>query len=132
MQRFVSNGLYLKGLVAKTRVGYSNKFLLIYFAKVLSDKVDFPIPVTDFKEMLLIPPLITNRQGWLKGYYKTVEQCEMDDSALLPSHCFEGNQPRTYFNEFDERLERRVEPCGIGGMWGLLEIADNLKVATER
>lgn len=132
IQRLVSSGLYIPGLVVKEKVGYASKFILLYFANVLSEKRTSQVGVEAFKDNLLIPPLITNKQGWLKGYFETIEHAKVAESDLLPVHCFEGNQPGTYYNEYEERLEQRVEPCGFGGIWGLLEIADTLAEAVRK
>ena len=132
IQRLVSSGLYITGLVAKEKVGYASKFLLLYFANIFSKERDLQVGVEAFKDNLLIPPLITNRQGWLKGYFQTIKHAKVNDSALLPVHCFEGNQPGTYYNEYEERLQKRTEPCGFGGIWGLLEIADTLVEAVHQ
>ncbi|MFI4974726.1 MAG: immunity 26/phosphotriesterase HocA family protein [Caulobacterales bacterium] len=64
---------------------------------------------------LLILPVWTNRLGWTKGYFQTIENVPIQAGALLRQHCFRRHDG-VYLDETGRRLTRRVEPCGL---WGL-------------
>ena len=65
---------------------------------------------------LLIPPVWTNRLGWTKGYFETIENRPLEADALLRQHCFRRHDG-VYLDEIGRKLPRRVEPCGG---WGLV------------
>ncbi len=78
---------------------------------------------------LLIPPIIANNQGWLKGYFCFLNNSVLEEEDILPIHCFES--PINYFcyNEFGERLPERIEPCGVWGIASHATIELEVKTA---
>ena len=67
-------------------------------------------------DSLLIPPTWTNRLGWTKGYFQTVENLPLGRDALLRRHCFRRHDG-VYLDETGRKLPHRLEPCGE---WGLV------------
>lgn len=65
---------------------------------------------------LLIPPVWTNRLGWTKGYFQTIESRPLESGDLLHQHCFQDYRG-IYVDESWRKLPFRVEPCGE---WGLV------------
>jgi hypothetical protein len=65
---------------------------------------------------LLLPPIWTNRMGWTKGYFETVERLPLKKADLVSQHCFRRYNG-TFLNEIGQELQNRVEPCGE---WGLV------------
>ncbi len=100
---------------------------LLYIYRPLSKRID-AIPELR-KDDLLIPPIGTNNLGWRHGFFKTVRRGELIDGDVLARHCFEGIAPGTYYDEFDHRLSKKIEPCGIHGVASYLVIDDEVSVA---
>lgn len=96
---------------------------LIYTYNIYSNEKN-KIPVLD-KNNLLMPPFITNFQGWLRGVYETIEKRPLLPGDAFPKHCFmfvdviveEGKGPRkSYFDEYEVVQDGPFEPCGIYGV----------------
>lgn len=66
---------------------------------------------------LLLPPIWTNRVGWSKGVFETVENEPLRKDDLLRQHCFRDSPRGLYLDEAGRKLPSRVEPCGE---WGLV------------
>ncbi len=115
------NGKYLFGRVISTEACHGDvpKLLLLYVYNYLSD--DGHAPELLRKEDMLLPPKITNRQGWLKGYFETVQQRSLEAEEIFERHCFESkmfNGSSRYFDEYDNPLSQRLEPCGSRSVAG--------------
>ena len=63
-------------------------------------------------DMLLMPPLFTHGWMWHHGYFRTVSYEPLEDSDLIPQHCFYSAHHDWYVDENDRLLRRRYEPCG--------------------
>ena len=96
----------------------------------------YKTPLQDVSELptckrteLLIPPVIANNQGWLKGYFGYLGSVPLEEEDVLPVHCFES--PINYFcyNEYGERLPEKVEPCGVWGVASHATIELELRIA---
>lgn len=127
VQQLLATRQYVWGLVVNTQAHSepATGLLLLYFSKVTSPKDDEPpIAVEEFKNNLIIPPVITNRQGWLRGYYKTVRNVTLKEEGILHQHCFEDSLTGLYSNEFDKTLPKRTEPCGLRGVSSFPGIAE--------
>jgi len=73
---------------------------------------------TDIPELskndLLIRPFMTNQQPWTKGYFEIVRREPLEPEDVLTPHCFELNG--MFFDEYNNRLPERIEPCGFHGL----------------
>ena len=80
---------------------------------------------------LLIPPLMTNRLPWSRGYLETIENREFEPGERLPVHCFKepGRLPERYWDEYNHELPRRQEPCGIHALKSYRTIDDAISDA---
>jgi hypothetical protein len=86
----------------------------IYRAEA-SDPADPPLAQL-VPEDLLIPPVFTNRQGWLRGYFKTLLHQPIEPTDLLATHCFFDSGRKIYRNEQGEPLSAASDPCGSWSM----------------
>lgn len=77
---------------------------------------------------LLIPPIMTNRLPWSKGYFEVVEHRPLEAGDCLPQHCFRGFQG-AYFDEFSNPLSEPTEPVGVRGVSSCGSIDDRISKA---
>ena len=85
---------------------------VLYFYQAESE-TKRPVPRLD-KGDLLIPPRITDRGAWTRGYFETVEQRRLEEEDTVSTHCFQDDDQ--YCDEYGNRLARRSEPCGFYGL----------------
>lgn len=80
---------------------------------------------------LLIPPFMTNRLPWSKGYFETVAHRHFELGERLPNHCFEepGRRPVRYWDEYNHELSQKKEPCGIHALKSYRTIDDAISDA---
>ena len=124
----VRDSEFMFGRVIKVdaRIVSMRDVIMIYIYNARSPAKE-DIPVLDRRE-LLIPPQFTNRLPWSFGYFETVAQGALTDDDVLRKHCFAvpalflGGK-ETYFDEYNNRLTRRSEPCGVHalGSYGALD-----------
>jgi hypothetical protein len=79
-------------------------------------------------EALLVPPLMTNRLGWSRGYFQTVGHEPLGPDDVLPVHCFRRSNGE-YFDERGRRLPGPVEPVGLFGLHSYRTIDDDVSRA---
>ena len=91
--------------------------LLLYFFRGLLDEMAIPPRAALQTSELLVPPVLTNRLPWSRGYFETLGNLAFDTGEILPTHSFRSHTRRdpTYFDE----QRRRVEPVEPIGDWGL-------------
>ena len=94
------DGKYLFGSVIATdaRVGPMEKLVLIYiYASRSDDKqagIDLPLVVED----LLVPPTLTNRLPWSRGYFESIGTREISELDVMRPHWFKNRTYGTYFD----------------------------------
>ena len=117
------NGECLGGRVIRTdaRIGPMQNCLLIYIYNQIEEKLEDLFP--QGLDHLLLPPLLTNRQPWLKGYFKTLSNIPLNSEDVLPRHCF-WDFRRSYFDEYNNKLCSKVAPCGEYGLQSYRTIDD--------
>ena len=84
------------------------------------------------KNNLLIPPTMTNRLGWSRGYFENVGFRELTKDDVLDVHCFwapplkgfsTGRLSKgRYMNEKGEELDSPHEPIGLYGLGNHLTV----------
>ena len=110
-----ANGQFLFGRVVATDanpLGVGGGILIYIYGARSSDKS--PVPELRPSE-LLVPPMMTNKLPWTKGYFEFVENRPMGPQDRLAQHCFKDT--RGWF--FDEQRNRLPEPTEPVGQWGL-------------
>lgn len=108
------DGEFLFGRVIDTDanpLGVGGAMLIYVYRARSADKR--PVPKL-LREQLLLPPMMTNKQPWTRGYFEVVENHPVTAIDRLPQHCF-GDFGR-YFDEKGTRLSGPTEPVG---QWGL-------------
>jgi hypothetical protein len=113
-----SDGRYLFGRVVNTNanpLGAGGANLIYVYRDRADDKHEIP-PLVHTR--LLLPPMMTNRQCWLRGYFEHLANAPLDDQQRLPQHCFadDTRRVRAYYDEHGNRLPGPREPCGVFGL----------------
>lgn len=65
------------------------------------------------KAGLLLPPMLTNRLAWTRGYFQPLAARPQQPGATLRVNCFWDDVNECYVNEDGKPLKRRSEPCGF-------------------
>ena len=100
--------------------------LLIYVYSARSpDKTRIPELSRD---QLLIPPMMTNKQPWTRGYFELVEHRPLTSKDRLPQHSFKDSRGR-YFDEAGNRLLGPVEPVGQWALQSFRTLDDEISNA---
>lgn len=108
--------------------GFTNcNLIYIYDVKTTDTK---KIPDLD-KNNLLVPPIATNDLPWKKGYFQTISNTSLEEDDTFSTHCFEDLAFKRFMDENGNRLESRVEPCGIYALSSYASIDDHLSKALD-
>ena len=127
-------GQYLFGRVIATdaSAGAFKPLLLIYIFSVRSPTMEMSDQGRLNPEDLLIPPIMTNRLPWIRGYFQTLGHRDLRSGDLLQVHCFRG-QPRygldVYYDEHSNPLPGPVSPVGEWGLHSFRSIDDQVSDA---
>lgn len=132
----VADGPYLSGRLIRDDAnagGFPNSSLIYIFA-TRSDEPALIDPAKMVPGNLLVPPIMTNRLPWSRGYFVTLASWPLDEGEALGRHCFESfrdppRYPNQYFDEYGNRLSRRIEPCGDFGLHSFRTIDDAVSAA---
>lgn len=104
---------------------------LLYIYRYASSTDDMP-PRSELRpDKLLIPPVLTNRLGWSRGYFDTVDNIPLDDDDVLSVHCFKSSVYRDtqFFDEMSNALPGPTEPVGTHGLGSYATIDDSISDA---
>lgn len=99
---------------------------LIYIYDVQAgEKV--PPPLDSLRpNRLLIAPQFINRMPWSKGYFENVAHEALQESDVLPRHCFWDAARKSYRDEAGQVIDERSEPCGEWGLGSYRSVDDLL------
>lgn len=97
--------------------------ILVYVYRYRSAVKELPDPRALAPDTLLVPPMMTNRLGWSRGYFETLTNWPIGDTDVLPRHCFEDSRGR-YLDEHGNQLEGPVEPMAVYGLYSYRMIDD--------
>lgn len=100
-----------------------DELILLYVYKSFSESKD-DVPELS-KNNLLIPPVMTNKQGWLKGYFETIINKPIDNADKL-QHCFYDQLTNSYFDDMNNQLNKKIEPCGLYGLVAYEGVGDDV------
>ncbi len=123
-------GRYFFGRVVATdaKIGNFRDFeaVLFYLYRPSSpSKTEIPpLAPTD----LLVPPILTNRLPWTRGFFEVVRSGPNTAADLLPQHCFRDVRG-WFFDEYGNRLPEAVEPVSASGVAGIGAIDDDISKA---
>ncbi len=102
--------------------------LLLYIYRGRSQYMATPDRAELRPSQLLLPPIMTNRQGWNKGLFETIENVPLDACDALDQHCF-VRWNGDYFDEYSNPLTGPVEPVGDYGLHSFRTIDDEISDA---
>jgi hypothetical protein len=100
--------------------------ILIYVYRPRSERKE-PVPKL-FRGELLVPPLITNRLPWSRGYFEFLEHQDLKPMDRLRQHCFRDSRG-FFFDEQGRRLAKDVSPVGEWGLHSYRTIDDEISGA---
>ena len=83
---------------------------LIYIYDAFSDSMS-RVPSLS-KDKLLIPPLLTDRTPWTRGFFEKIAHWLLTPETRFDRHCFYSHAIKRYFDESGRTLRKRFEPCG--------------------
>ena len=120
---------YFFGRVVRTdaKMRYMSDSNLIYVFAIESETKTPPERLSAMH--LLTPPLMTNRQPWSRGYFETVAHRGFELGERLPLHCFYSAVRKTYFDDNENELSEKREPCGTYGLASYRIIDDEVSKA---
>lgn len=122
------DGQFLYGRVISTDalgpMGVGCVLIYVYRARS-SRKTDVP---NLFRGQLLVPPMMTNKLPWTKGYFEFVENRPLAPMDRLSQHSFVDTRG-WYFDEDGNRLSGPVEPVGSWGLDSFRTIDDKISRA---
>jgi hypothetical protein len=116
---------YLFGRVigTNTAVGPMTGCILTYIYRVRSASMQIP-PRPDLSpDKLLIPPIMTNRLPWSRGYFETIAHVPLEAGDVLTQHCFRSSGGK-YYDEANNELPGPIEPVGVRGLHSYRTIDD--------
>ena len=111
-------GIYFYGKVIKTNIQsinpFFNKMNLIYLYKESSQEVK----MLDYmnSNQLLIPPVVVNNQGWLKGYFMTIGNIAVTDEEYSVDFGFWSTVRNKYFDLSGNELKKEPKYHSIFGL----------------
>lgn len=111
----------------EAKIGPMINCILIYIYNAKSDH-KHKIPELD-KSKLLVPPIITNTLPWRRGYFENIAFREIEDHDVLLVHCFVDSMFHRYYDEKNNRLPIKYEPCGDYGLDSYRTIDDEVSEA---
>lgn len=95
-----------------------SKTNLVYIYSATSNNCDRPPLAEMTLDHLLVSPIFTNRQGWIRGYFVNVAHTEIGPEDQFDDYCFESvvMDRHWYFDLHGNRIPERFEPCGTWGV----------------
>jgi hypothetical protein len=105
---------------------------LIYIYKGLSSEIDEIDERTTTVENLLIPPVLINRLGWSRGYFRTIKREKLIAADVLERHVFrDPNVTDRYVDEYGSPVELGdwSGPVGSSGLASYPSVEDRVCAA---
>lgn len=120
---------YLFGRVINTnaKIGPMENCILIY---IYDTQMNTPYPIPCFIDSkLLVPPMMTNRLPWTKGYFMHLEHRILEKKETLGQHCFLDDIRNCYRDEYGNKIKKCIEPVGVWGLDSYRTIDDAISEA---
>jgi hypothetical protein len=123
------DGLYLYGRVISTvaKAGWSMPGAILIYVYRSRSSQKAAVPTLALGDLLL-PPMMTNRLGWSRGYFETIGNKPLQPGDVLRHHCFENFAGR-YFDETAAELPGPIAPVGTWGLHSYRSIDDEISKA---
>lgn len=126
-------GLFLFGRVVSTNAVAGSALTglnLIYIYDARRSTADPPGDDELTPSRLLVPPILTNRLPWSRGYFETLDRRDLQPDDRLDAHCFRDSRGR-WFDESGRELPRPIEPVGQRGVHSFRTIDDLVSDALD-
>ncbi len=111
-------GIYIFGKVIEVKISSKDPFVngwnLIYIFKKFNKEIELP-DFLDSKEFL-IPPMIVNNQGWIKGYFLTIGNADVTTEERKIDLGFWDDITKEYVDIKGNPLSRTPEVCSFYGL----------------
>ena len=119
---------YLFGRVINinAKIGPMENCILIYIYNIRTVR-KLPIPELTTVH-ILVPPMMTNRLPWTRGYFEHLTNCILTPENLLTKHCFMSSRNQ-YFDEYSNKLSKPSSPIGDWGLDSYRTIDDAISEA---
>ena len=120
---------YLFGRVINTNANPLGvgEAILIYIYDI---QMNTPYPIPCFIDSkLLVPPMMTNRLPWTKGYFMHLEHRILEKKETLGQHCFFDDIRNCYRDEYGNKIKKCIEPVGVWGLDSYRTIDDAISEA---
>lgn len=127
----LADGRYLFGRVVNTNAQALPPLggaILIYIYRPTFTSMSEPDRSLLTPRELLVPPLMTNRLPWSKGFFQTVANWPLEAEDVLPQHSFLSTLGR-YYDENGNELAGPSEPVGDHGLHSYRTIDDQISDA---
>jgi hypothetical protein len=100
---------YLFGrVITTTAVAHGwDRMILIYVYRFRSKAKEAPPQEELSPDSLLVPPIMTDRLAWSKGFSETIANWPVEEGDRLPQHCFR-DYAGAYYDEMSNRLRAPV------------------------
>lgn len=103
--------------------------VLIYIYKVRASELAMPSREELRPARLLLPPMMTNRLPWTRGYFATVDHLLLDEADVLSQHCFLSASRGIYLDADGHVLDSPSQPVGDFGLHSFHTIDDAISDA---
>jgi hypothetical protein len=104
--------------------GFGLGALLIYIYNATS-KTKSDVPRLS-KDNLLFPPIFINRLPWSRGYFETVEHCDLNTDDYFAVHSFRKPHDKNLYDERGNMLGKEHPPVGFYGLASYRTIDDRM------
>lgn len=108
------------------RGGVEGALALIYIYAVRA-AAKLPVPEL-VREQMLVPPMITNRKPWTRGYFEHLENRAIAPMDRLSQHCF-VNAFGKHVDEMGMPVPGPATPMGVFGIHSFRTIDDEISKA---
>ena len=124
----VRDGEYIFGRVisSSARAGILDGCILIYIYRRFGTRRELRPCLA--RDGLLVPPMLTNRLPWSRGYFENVGNEPLTNADVLLQHCFRDSRGR-FFDEMGRALSGETKPCGEFGLHSYRTIDDAISSA---
>lgn len=103
--------------------------ILLYIYALRSATPTEPERSAVSRDDLLLPPLMTNRLPWSRGYFETIANWPLEAGEVHDPHCFRDRIRGTYHDDQANELPEPVEPVGPYGLQSFRTIDDRVSDA---
>lgn len=125
------DGRFLYGRVISTSaaIGPMKDCILIYIYRPRSSE-KMVVPELNSDD-LLVPPMLTNKLAWSKGFFELIDNRPLTPEDRLPQHCFARSwtTPPQYFDDIGNQRSEPVQPVGEYGLQSYRTIDDRIPTA---